>query len=84
MPQAAAAPARTTTVYIVLRANGQDGWREDGPHQTARNADQAIRQAAQLRAENQVDPAGVYVAVPLTSFKPRTIRAETQTILKVG
>lgn len=73
------------TLYVILRRqDGDAGWREDGPHQTASSADQAIRQAAQLRADNDLEPSGVYAAIPARSFKQASVQVETQTRIKLG
>lgn len=72
------------TLYIILRRDSDTVWREDGPHQSAHSAEQAIRQAAELRAENDIDVAGDYVAVPLRSWKPTPVSAEVQTTIKLG
>lgn len=80
-------PAALTAYVILRRDTGTDStgnqWREDGPHQTARSAKQAIRQALELRAESDVQPSGTYVAVPYRSFQPVTVTVQTQTVLKL-
>lgn len=70
-------PADAQTVYVVLRLTDDQppSWREDGPHQTARSANEAIRQAAELRHESDLSADGTYIAVPLRSWKPLPIRS---------
>lgn len=74
------------TLYIILRREDatETTWREDGPHQSAHSAEQAIRQAAELRAENDLDAAGIYAAVPSRSFKPTVVSAAVHTTIKIG
>lgn len=76
------------TAYVILRRDpGTDSyanpWREDGPHQQARSAKQAIRQALELRTESEVDVSGTYVAVPSRSWQPITAKVHTQTVLNL-
>lgn len=68
------------TIYVILRLSSNDGcWQEDGPHQTASSGEQAIRQAIELRVENDVDPDGSYVAIPLRSWQPQKVAVERKT-----
>lgn len=76
------------TAYVILRrepgdAHANGPWREDGPHQTARSAKQAIRQALELRNESGVQPFGTYLAIPARSWQPVTVTVQTQTVLKL-
>ena len=47
------------TTYLVLRLE-RGGWQPDGAHQTAGSADQAVRQAAALRAETDTTIQGEF------------------------
>lgn len=79
-PQAKTAAA---TAYVILRREPDGTWRVDGVQQKARSARQAIRQTIELRAESDVDQAGIYVAIPARSFQPVIAKVETQTVLKL-
>jgi hypothetical protein len=69
-------PADTT--YIVLRRDDSGYWTEISPV-TASNPEAAIRKAVQT-----LNPAdGSYVATPQRSWRPLTVTATTQTILKL-
>lgn len=72
------------TTYVVLRDLGGERYAVDGPNQTASGAEAAVRQAAELRAENDLDANGIYIAVPKSSWKPTPITAETRTVVRVG
>jgi len=79
----------TATMYVILRQEGSSGsselvWTRDGPNQPAASTAAAIRAAAALRAECDVDPEGTYIAVPLRSWKPLTVTVETTTRVKIG
>jgi hypothetical protein len=63
------------TTYIVLQREADlDAWHDIGTTE-ASSADAAIRRV--------VDSAGTYVAVPARSWKPVTVRTETQTVIRL-
>ena len=73
--------AASPTEYMVLRLGEQPGsWTTIGDVE-ARNSTEAIRRTVSKLAPD--DRAGVFVAVPVRSWKPVTVRAEVQTRLKL-
>jgi hypothetical protein len=66
------------TTYVVLRSVDSGVWTEVG-HANASTAEAAIRKT--VTALNPAD--GSYVATPQRSWKPLTVTATTQTILKL-
>ena len=78
-----------STTYIVLReledAEGKtESWTIIGSH-AAKSADGAIRAVmASHYPEGVRGSVGKWVAVPLRSWKPVTVTAETQTVLKLS
>lgn len=76
------------TSYIVLRQTTHartepDGptvaWRIENSNVPATSAEAAIR----LACKTNSTPEGTYVAVPARSWKPVTVKAETQTVLRL-
>lgn len=76
------APTRTTTTtvtkaeatdYIMLKRDASGFWTQEKTVQ-ARSAEAAVR---------QLGKEGTYVAVPARSWKPVTVKAETQTVLRL-
>lgn len=61
------------TDYIVLNRDNSGYWAQEKTVQ-ARSAEAAIR---------QIGKEGTYVAIPQRSWKPVTVRAETQTVLRL-
>lgn len=74
------------TAYIVLRRDEDGGgiavgrWEALDTRETASSAEAAIRQALK---DKPAVPLGTYVAVPARSWKPVTVKAETQTVLRL-
>jgi hypothetical protein len=75
----------TETNYIVLRhVNAGDSaspvtWEAIDWNVSAASAEAAVRKTV-----SGLNPAdGAYVATPMRSWKPVTVRAETQTVLKL-
>lgn len=83
-PLAAPEPAdgstpRVGTTYLVLEQAGGNGngWSVIRQEVTASSADQAIRMVAD---EREIDTT--YVAVPVRSWQPRKVVAETTTVMR--
>jgi hypothetical protein len=73
------------TLYVVLRLASKDGcWQPDGLQQQAASAQGAIRQAVELRGENDVDQEGEYVAIPARSWQPVSVTVSQTTVVKLG
>lgn len=71
------------TTYVVLKASASasGSWAHIGPDTVrANSAADAIRKTLATRPD---DAAGRFVAVPARSWKPVTVRAETQTVLRL-
>lgn len=62
-----------TTDYIILSRDNSSYWQQEKTVQ-ARSAEAAVR---------QLGKEGTYVAVPARSWKPVTVTAETQTVLRL-
>jgi hypothetical protein len=72
------------TSYVVLRLNDQTAeWAEPGDRVEAASAHDAIRKHAARTAAPMPASSSVYVAVPVRSWKPVTVRAEQTTVLKL-
>ena len=74
----ATAPAKTGSLYHVLKQKGGDGetYEPFAANVTARSAAEAIRQVTK--------EAGTYVAVPAKSFKPVKVTVHTETTIRLG
>lgn len=68
-----------TTQYKVLIQEESGIWTEFEGTVEATSTKGAIR-----RALNGEDQSGIYLAVPLRSFKPTPVKVETQQHLKIG
>jgi hypothetical protein len=67
------------STYIVLRED-VNGWIAYDDNYDAPDSETAIRKAVN---DTGPEPAGVYVAIPARSWKPITVTAETQVVIRL-
>lgn len=81
------APAREKTKYLILRqtpVEGQDSAIVYDPVDTgiaANSAEHALRVWAETQTAGQ---GGMYVAIPIRSFRPMKLAFEQTTVVKLG
>jgi hypothetical protein len=84
---------REKTTYVVLRCSRAAAKIGDSQTATAETWEVVARDVAAASAEAAIkahsekqpdSAAGIYVAVPARSWKPSSVKVETQTIMKVG
>lgn len=79
-PQAPRPTPEAGTEYIISTKKDATTWDKSGTR-TARSAEAAIRDF--LSTANAVTAEGTFAAIPVRSFKPVTVKAQTVTMLKL-